>query len=60
MTLNMAQLLVLLAKLTTTFGSLAATARLLLPLAAAQRVFLCLYTAGQDWYTGKYIRTTFL
>jgi tryptophan-rich sensory protein len=36
-----------------------ATSRILLPMAAFQRVFIGFYSIAKDWYAGKYIRTTF-
>lgn len=33
-------------------------ARVLVPVALARRAFRWLYSCGQDWYTGYYIRTT--
>ena len=33
--------------------------KLLLPLYFARRLYQWLYTVGQDWYTGRYLRTTF-
>jgi hypothetical protein len=42
----------------TTSLMLSTATRILVPMAVAQRAFLWLYTAGQDWYTGYYIRTT--
>ena len=38
---------------------LAGMARVLFPMILAQRVFLKLYEAGQDWYMGRYLRLTF-
>jgi hypothetical protein len=36
-----------------------ATAKLVVPLKLVEQIFQLLYTVGQDWYTGWYIRTTF-
>jgi hypothetical protein len=36
-----------------------AIAKLVVPLKLVEQIFQLLYTVGQDWYTGWYIRTTF-